>query len=373
MNVMETVRDALAAEGLRLRKVEPCGADQLAMEVSGADGRIGAAQWHGDPREAGRIAEVLRARYGGDAGHLTARHHLLVQQGGADRTLSPLRRLVDRPGAVLVTHRPERRAVVRLEEHRYMRVVRPGHTASVVGPLIDVRPAGVRVPVVLHADDSRGLVTISEMSGRTLHERLGDHRLSDEELSSDGKQIGAAVRILHGHRARVSRLVHDRTAEMAAAHRWLSAAARFGMLRSGAWREREEQVESLLPDIPPELALLHRDLHDTQIVLQDGEPVALLDLALATYGDPALDLANLLVHIDLRARQGLCSTRRARMVATGVLDGYSADPDLLRRLPAYAASTRLRLAGVYAFRETPPGLVDDLLHPHSEKDDQPWL
>jgi aminoglycoside phosphotransferase (APT) family kinase protein len=160
---------------------------------------------------------------------------------------------------------------------------------------------------------------------------------------------------------------------MAAAHKWLTAAAEFGLLDPAAWQEREAQAAGLLAETPPALALLHRDLHDTQIVLQDGEPVAFLDLDHATYGDPALDLANLLVHIDLRARQGLCSERRARMCATAVVEGYSPDPKLLRRLPAYAASTRLRLAGVYSFRETVPGLVDDLLRPTLEKDVPPWL
>jgi aminoglycoside phosphotransferase (APT) family kinase protein len=373
MNLMLLVGDALAAQGLRLRKAEPRRPGLLALEISAADGRICAAQWHTDPRESVRVANQLRARFGNGSARLTAGNHLLVQQRGADRTLLPLRDLVDRPGAALVTHRPERRAVVRTSGHRYVRVVRPGHTATVVGPLSTVRPGGVRVPVVLHADDTRGLVTISEMSGRTLRDRLADHRLSDEEIATDGKQVGAAIRALHSHRARVSRLVHDGTAEMAAAQRWLNAAAHFGLLEPEAWRDRESQVASLLAETPPELALLHRDLHDTQIVLQGGEPVALLDLDLATYGDPALDLANLLVHIDLRARQGICTDRRALMFATAVLDGYSPDPTLLRRLPAYAASTRLRLAGVYSFRETTPGLVDDLLRPNSAKDVQPWL
>lgn len=373
MNIMRSVCDALASEGLQLRKAEPRSDGALSLEVSADDGRTCAAQWHTDPRESAQLADAVRSRFGDHSVRLAARGRLVVQYQGADRTLLPLHEIVARPGAVLVTHRPERRAVVRLGGHRYARVVRPGHTSTIVSPLTEVRPQALRVPVVLHADDRKGVVTISEISGRTLRERLADLSLSDEELATDGKQVGAAVRALHGHRARVSRLVHDGTAEMAAAQRWLTAAAAFGLLEPTAWREREEQVARLLADAPRELALLHRDLHDTQIVLQDGEPVALLDLDHATYGDPALDLANLLVHIDLRGRQGLCTERRARMCATAVVEGYSPDISLLRRLPAYAASTRLRLAGVYSFRETAPGLVDDLLRPHLEKDVPPWL
>jgi aminoglycoside phosphotransferase (APT) family kinase protein len=373
VNDLRVLCDALAAEGLRLRKAEPRNKRVLSLEVSADDGRTCAAQWHTDPRGSAEAVDELRSRFGDDCVRSTARGRLVIQYRGADRTLLPLHEIVDRPAAVLVSHRPDRRAVVRLGGHRYARVVRPGHTSTVVSPLMEARPHGVRVPVVLHADDQRGVVTISEMSGRTLRERLSDPALSDEELATDGKQVGAAVRTLHGHHARVSRLVHDGTAEMAAAQRWLTAAADFGLLDPAAWQAREAQVATMLAETPPALALLHRDLHDTQIVLHDGEPVALLDLDLATYGDPALDLANLLVHIDLRARQGLCTERRARMCGTAVVEGYSPDPDLMRRLPAYAASTRLRLAGVYSFRETASGLVDDLLSPHFEKDVPPWL
>jgi aminoglycoside phosphotransferase (APT) family kinase protein len=373
MNVMRSICDALSGEGLRLRKAEPGSHGVLLLEVSATDGRTCAAQWHIDPHGSAQVADELRSRFGEHSVRLAATGHLVVQYRGADRTLLPLRELVQRPGADLVSHRPERRAVVRLGGHRYARVVRPGHTSTIVGPLREVRPHALRVPVVLHADDTSGVVVISELSGRTLRDRLCDPTLGDEEVATDGKQVGAAVRALHGHHARVSRLVHDGTAEMAAAQRWLTAAAAFGLLDPAAWTEREDQAARLLAEAPRELALLHRDLHDTQIVLQDGEPVALLDLDHATYGDPALDLANLLVHIDLRARQGLCTPRRARMCATALVEGYSPDISLLRRLPAYAASTRLRLAGVYSFRETAPGLVEDLLRPHFEKDVPPWL
>jgi len=43
------------------------------------------------------------------------------------------------------------------------------------------------------------------------------------------------------------------------------------------------------------------------------------------------------------------------------LDGYAPDDATLARLPGYCATTRLRLAGVYAFRDTVPGLFQELV------------
>ena len=76
--------------------------------------------------------------------------------------------------------------------------------------------------------------------------------------------------------------------------------------------------------------------------------------------DPALDV------IELRALQGHCSDARARVCAAALLEGYSPGPALLGRLGAYASTTRLRLAGLYCFRPSPPGLVDDLVQRFDE-------
>ncbi|MGH3386204.1 MAG: hypothetical protein ACRDO1_16625, partial [Nocardioidaceae bacterium] len=76
----------------------------------------------------------------------------------------------------------------------------------------------------------------------------------------------------------------------------------------------------------------------------------LLDFDLAAAGEAALDLANLLVHLELRSVQGRCSVERANRCAVGVVEGYGPSKALLSRLPAYLLTTRIRLAAVYAFR-----------------------
>jgi len=78
--------------------------------------------------------------------------------------------------------------------------------------------------------------------------------------------------------------------------------------------------------------------------------VGLLDLDTAAYGEPALDLANLAVHVDLRVLQGVLPVGVARSVAVlldAVADAVGASPG---RLAVHRRSARLRLACVYAFR-----------------------
>jgi aminoglycoside phosphotransferase (APT) family kinase protein len=95
--------------------------------------------------------------------------------------------------------------------------------------------------------------------------------------------------------------------------------------------------------------------------VDDDGVVGVLDLDLAATGEPALDLANLLVHLELRSLQGLCPGARARACAGAVVDGYDPGLDTWRRVSAYALTTRLRLAAVYAFRPGSAGIGRALL------------
>jgi len=95
---------------------------------------------------------------------------------------------------------------------------------------------------------------------------------------------------------------------------------------------------------------VHRDLHVKQVlVTADGE-VGVLDLDTLAKGDPAVDVANFLAHLELRSLQGHYSPDRAGLAAAAFVDGYRPDRALRARLTAYTAATRVRLACVYAFR-----------------------
>ncbi len=361
MGVITRLVDELGAAGLRLRKAQPRGPFRLTMELESHDGTVCAGQWHAHVAEAERVAGLMRGRFGHHAVDLLAGGQLVVQQAGADRRLPVLSRILLAEDATLVAHRSERRAVVRLGADRYAKVVRPGHTSPVVAPLRLLRLDDVRLPRVLSSNDRRGVVTMSTVAGRTLFDCLGDPSLRDDDLAAQVARVGDAVHGLHAHPDRIPRPPHDASAEVAAAHRWLMAASEHHLLEIEAWRPALEALTARLPAPPRRGVLLHRDLHDKQVLLARAERVGLLDLDQVAHGDPAVDLANLLAHIDLRVRQGLCSPGRGARCSAAVLDGYAPAPDVVPRLAPYVALTQLRLAGVYSFRPSPPGLVAGLL------------
>lgn len=372
MSVITAVVDELGRADLRLRKAQPRGPGQLSMELESTNGSICAGQWHTDTAEARRVTALVRARFGEDSVSVLGGSHLLVQHSGADRKMPVLRRVLSRDGAELVAHRPERRAVVKVSPERYVKVVRSGRTTDVVAPLLLVRPDTLRIPQVVSADSRRGLVTVTAVPGRTLLECMCDPDADDDQLVADMVQVGASIQQLHTHPRALSRPVHDRAVDIAAARRWLAAATDHGMLLRETWEGLLDRVAAQLPAPPSQLALLHRDLHDKQIVLATDERVGLLDLDLATHGDPAVDLANLLTHLDLRFRQGRCSARRSAQCSAALLEGYAPDPAVVRRLAPHMAMTRMRLAGIYSFRPAPAGLVAGLLR-DAEKAGAPWV
>jgi tRNA A-37 threonylcarbamoyl transferase component Bud32 len=361
VTVIQQIQDDLRDAGLTLRKASPRGTDRLVLELGAEDGTIAAGQWFAAAAEAERVCELLRARFGRLATLLPGNPHLLIQVEGSDRKLTGLHRVVARPGSRLVAHRAERRAVVRLADASYLKVVRPGATEPVVSPLRKIRLADVRTAAVTHVDDSRGLVALAAVTGQTLHERIGDQTVADSELALDLKHVGVALRSLHALPVRTGLPTHGTLQELAAARRWLSAATAHALIGASEWQGQFARALAQLAAVPDDFALVHRDLHDKQLVVERNAPIGLLDLDLATLGHRAVDLANLLVHLELRVLQGLCTSERAAAAATALLEGYAPAPETREAVRAYAASTRLRLAGVYAFRPTPPGLVAHLL------------
>ena len=105
------VREAAAAEGLRVRRAWPRSECHLLLDLTGADGSV-AGQWFDAPDTAADVAAATPGARLLRTGNASAR--LVLQPGGADRKLKALARLLIRPELKLVSHRPERRAVVQL-------------------------------------------------------------------------------------------------------------------------------------------------------------------------------------------------------------------------------------------------------------------
>ena len=86
-----------------------------------------------------------------------------------------------------------------------------------------------------------------------------------------------------------------------------------------------------------------------------------VDFDTAAVGEPALDVANIFAHLELRVLQGRCSLISASQATDALLEGYDHRSDVLARLPAYRDASRLRLACVYAFRPRCSHLVTELV------------
>lgn len=343
----------LAGAGLDLRQANPRDPHHLLLTLARPDGSTVAGQWFADPSRAARVAAATATA----AGDRWAVHRplptVLTQQQGADRRLPGLRPLLRGPDRVLVSHRPERRAVVRSGEpgqDRWTKVVRPDRAADLAARLALAHDAGVPCPGVVELDERSGTVTTEALPGRSLHESWQEGRLGVDPRAA-GELAGRCLRRLHdldpGGLPR-----HDAADELATTRRWLDLAQAFGVLGlppllADALLDRAASL--LAGSGPGEAATVHRDLHDKQLVLA-GDRIGLLDLDTLAGGDAAVDVANFLVHLELRVHQGLADERDAVRLADGFLTGHSPSPATQQAVAGYALTTRLRLCAVYAFR-----------------------
>ena len=126
--------------------------------------------------------------------------------------------------------------------------------------------------------------------------------------------------------------------------------------------------------------VLHRDLHDKQLLLPEpgsGQTrIGLIDVDTLAVGERALDIANLLAHLDLRRRQGLLAPARAARAADAFRETACRRRDsgqgtrsrrgdavsrVEDRVRVHLDAARLRLAGVYAGRAGSEMLARGLL------------
>ncbi len=294
--------------------------------------------------------------------------------------------LATRPDGVVVAHRPGRRAVVRVPaadpiaadpaaRETYVKIVRPGRTTRLLRAIERAAPfAGpFRTPAVLAHDEDT--VTFAAVPGDCLHD---PHAFDDDawrtawraaleawrSATAPGSGEVWALRgdgessLLHGPGAEIGVLVTWR--ERAAAADPTGAA-----LREQAVAVALDRLRSLpLPAAP---SVIHRDLHDKQLLWHPRLGPGLLDVDTATLGDPALDLGNLRAHARWRELQRVWSPSRARVVREEI-DRCARRADLpTRHLAAYETGTLTRLTCVYAergrWREEARELTRQLLAP----------
>ena len=322
----DSARLGLAPGPLRLGRAWPDRAGGLLLEYADERRRIVGARWSpGDDR--------VR----------------LVGPGDDDR-LPGLAAAVGEPGARLVGHRAGRRAVVRRGDGSYAKLVRPGRVARLLDGLDRARELAAgrfAVPEVLAVDAAAGRVTCAALDGRSLTDVLRGQGSPEPAAGA----AGAALAALHAAPLPDGLAAHDAAAEARVLSGWLDDLARYAPARAAALRSRAQQALRRLAALPPAPpAPVHRDLHDGQVLIARDGGVGVLDFDTLAAGDPAIDLGNLLAHLDWRARQQIVGFERAAAAAAALLDGAGAGRTLRERAAVYAESAVLRLACVYAFR-----------------------
>lgn len=322
----------------RLVRAWPRDAEEVPLEVARPDGTTVAGRWFADPTAAARERDRTPGAHLGDD------PRLVLQPDGADRKLPGLAVAVA-AGGQLRAHRPGRRGVVRTTAGDHLKVVRPGRAEQLVrrheqlAALVD----GVaRFPSVLERRDDGAL--LSTLPGRPAFAT---------DIRADAAGIGDLLAAFASTTGPADLPRHDAHAEAEVTRTWYRRAVRAGRLPDA---DPTPVLAPLLRGPATPLAVAHRDLHDGQLLVDRGR-VGILDPDTLAAAEPALDLANLLVHLELRVDQGLLAPADRR-VADEVLRATAVThPTTAARVPAYAAATRLRLAAVYAFRPRWYGLA----------------
>lgn len=334
------------------------------------------------PAGPGRTAwEAVHSDLGIRAGYLDE-SGLRLLEADSDPKLPGLAGLLEASGR-LVSHRPGKRAVVQLPDGSFAKCVREGRADDV---LTGQRRAegfipGFALPQVLRSDSST--VVLSVVPGAELHDpaALGADWAQAWAEALDawakagprpGSEPGSGLIPGFGPASQSMVPVHDPAAEVEVLKTWRDRALPVlaAESHSDAVGTRPDtllvdlgELDELIGEVAAELTgghsteratedigLIHRDLHDKQIMWDPVAGPGLLDVDTACRGERALDLGNLRAHARWRTEQNLWTPAQAAVVIDEIGRTASAagiDPERVR---VYERATLIRLACVYAFR-----------------------
>lgn len=321
----------------QLRRAWPRSGEVCPLELVDPSGRAVVGRWFAAEQASRQeCVRTVGARLGDDA-------RLLLQPAGADRKLPGLAAVVG-DGAELLAHRPGRRAVVRTPSGTYVKFVRGGRSAELATRherLAHLLDGVATAPRVLAVSDDR--IELTALTGRSPLDHLGT---GATDWRRRWAQVGAILARLSdgGDASGLGR--HDAAAEADVTRTWVARAVAAGRLPAA---DLDPHLTPLLDAAPEPTGLAHRDLHDGQLLF-DADGVGLLDPDTLAVAEPALDLANLLVHLELRVEQGLLSPTAHAQATDELLHGADPSEATRRRLAAHLAACRLRIAAVYSFR-----------------------
>ena len=348
---------------LRLQRAWPRSEDHLLVEYVDDDGRIVPGQWFADKSKLKSIYKQTQASCPDSGCTIVSVNdiELLLQPTGADRKLIGLQSLLENEDTTLISHRPERRAVVKLKREnglRYAKVMKPGrieNAISVMNYINGLQNRSFDVPKVIESNKENGVVVFSQLPGISLYDSIQE--------SEDLKIIEAIGNALHNlHEAVPSKKlpIHDNEAEITVLKKWIKYAKSFNCEFADDINSSAKSVYIALRNNPSEHCLLHRDFYNKQIIVGQYKKIGFLDFDTIAMGEAALDLANVLIHLNLRSLQGMCSSKFAANSTSELLSGYGVTAELIRRIAAYKNAASLRLACVYSFRPDTQHICEQL-------------
>lgn len=364
---------------IRLTRCWPVSACHLLLEYQTATGAILAAQWHREPAVLQQLAaRGDAARAGSTRGDATRGdatqprtpslittpqgQSLLLHAGGWDPDLPALPRLLRSDRIQLLSHRPGKRAILRWDGATpplFCKLLSSGRRLRRAARALSLaarQPDSFRTPQLQRLQPRSCSLILTAVEGLSLHQLIREGRAEPEDL----RRIGQALQRWH-HQAPDPKLpVHRAAEEAAVLERWLSHVDVFLPQSSAGLRAHHAAVAAALGREEEPLVVSHRDLHDKQILISPEQRPGLIDFDTMALAHPALDLANLLAHLELRHLQGRCGLARCRDLGQALLVGHGSERQEAA-LQRYLDSARLRLACVYAFRPRWQGLLTPLL------------
>ncbi|MCE9592626.1 MAG: aminoglycoside phosphotransferase family protein [Planctomycetes bacterium] len=237
---------------------------------------------------------------------------------------------------------------------------RSGHATALEAHLDaqdSTRDSGFLAPALVEQSCDHALLVFEHIAARPLSidaDDLPRYFAIGRALRELQRRTPTHYRAVHGPREeeRVLQRMRERTLEIAGDEP-AGAEAVFARFQRASSRVRASEP-----------VIAHRDLHDGQLLVR-GERLVLLDFDLLCLADSALDPANLAVHLELRALQGLsrATHESSRACAEALFDGLGRNGDdaFHARVLFHRGATFLRLAWVYHVRPRHAALCTELL------------
>jgi hypothetical protein len=370
---------------LRVDRVHFPGAKPVQLHITAqteaGDRQVIIGQWVGDGAEDmardenARLAKARRGQASPDGTTAIAAdpvHGLVLRRPGFDTRLPGLRLLHDPafaadtlprlgldPGAALhlVAHRLGKRAVLRITGAHGTCYARLRPVTSTSGAEAYARhhalwsalqgETRLAIPRPLAFDKELGLALFDTLPGsRPQFHGLDGFRATDAVIRATAAlQSQSLALTIHTAEDELA-LLDDWAMRLAPVYPAIARA-----LATPLAQLRDDLIS--LPVLPP--VPCHRDLHEGQILLNEGR-AGLLDFDTLRLSDPALDIGNLQAHLILATLRGDTSARAFVTAMDNALPHLS-----LRRIAVWRRAALLRLAAIYAFSALPRRVIHALI------------